>query len=135
MKSLVVDDEIICRKIFEKVLLKYGPCDSVKNGTEAIEAYKASLDNGCPYQLMILDVVMPDLHGGQVLQLIRDLEKEKGIPEIDKLRIIVTSAADTWFNREFVTKKLNFLYETYFIKSPDMNEFIEKIHELGFIID
>lgn len=135
MKSLVVDDEIICRKIFEKVLLQYGQCDAVKNGTEAIEAYKTSLDNNCPYQLMVLDIVMPDLHGGQVLKLIRELEQEKGIAEIDKIRVIITSATDTWFNREFVTKKLNFLYETYFIKSPDMNEFIEKIHDLGFIID
>jgi len=135
LKSLVVDDEIICRKIFEKVLSRYGQCDAVKNGNEAIEAYKTSLENECPYQLMVLDIIMPDLHGGQVLKQIRELEEERGISEIDKLRVIVTSATDSWFNREFVTKNLNFLYETYFIKSPDMNEFIEKIHDFGFIID
>jgi two-component system, chemotaxis family, chemotaxis protein CheY len=135
LKSLVVDDEIICRKIFEKVLIRYGQCDTVKNGKDAIEAYKTSLDNGCPYQLMVLDIVMPDLHGGQVLKLIRELEKERGISEIDKLRVIITSATDTWFNREFVTKNLNCIYETYFIKSPDMEEFIEKIYDLGFILD
>lgn len=135
MKSLVVDDEIICRKIFEKVLLKYGQCDTVNNGTDAIEAYKTSLDNECPYQLMVLDIVMPDLHGGQVLKLIREFEKERGISDIDKLRIIITTATDTWFSREFVKKNLNFIYESYFIKSPDMDEFIEKINDLGFVTD
>ena len=135
MKSLVVDDEIICRKIFEKVLSQYGSCDAVKNGNDAIEAYKTSLDNECPYQLMVLDIVMPDLHGGQVLSLIRDIEKEKGVSETDKLRVILTTATDTWFSREFVTKKLNFIYEAYFVKSPDINEFKDKIYDLGFVID
>lgn len=135
MKSIVVDDELICRKIFEKVLLQYGPCDTVKNGTEALEAYKTSLDNNCPYQLMVLDIILPDIHGGQVLKAIRDLEKGRGIDEIDKLRVIVTTATETWFSKGFVTKNLNFLYEAYFIKSPDMSEFIERIHDLGFVID
>lgn len=135
MKILVVDDERICREMFKKVLSRYGQCDDVKNGTEAIEAFKNSLDNENPYQLIILDIVLPDFHGGQVLKAIRGFERQKRIHEIDYVRIIFVSATHTWFNKEMVTQKLNPLYETYYIKSPDLNELVDKIHELGFIID
>lgn len=135
MKILIVDDERICREMFKRFLSRYGHCEDVKNGTEAIEAYKASLDSVCPYQLIILDIILPDLHGGQVLKVIREIEEQKGIDEIDKVRVIFASASHTWFNNELITKKLNPLYENYYIKSPDLNELVDKIHELGFIID
>jgi len=135
MKSIVVDDDKICGNIFKAELLKHGQCDFVDNGKSALEAYKESIEQGCPYQLMVLDIIMPDMDGGEVLRSIRRLESEKNIWEMDRLRVIITTAHDDWYNRKIIINKLNALYETYFIKSTDINEFMDKVHELGFILD
>lgn len=135
MKSIVVDDDKICGNIFKTELSKYGQCDFVNNGKDALEAYKKSMEEGNPYQLMVLDIIMPNMDGGEVLRSIRRLESEKNIWEMDRLRIIVATAYDDWYNRKIIIKNLNCLYETHFIKSSDMNEFIDKVHELGFILE
>lgn len=135
MKSIVVDDDKICGNIFKTELLKYGQCDFVDNGKSALEAYKESIEQGCPYQLMVLDIIMPEMDGGEVLRSIRRLEAEKNIWEMDRLRIIITTAFDDWYNRKIIISKLNPLYETHFIKSSDMIEFTDKVHELGFVLD
>ena len=135
MKSIVVDDDRICGNIIKIELSKYGQCDFVNNGKSALEAYKESIEQGCPYQLMTLDIIMPEMDGGEVLREIRRLESEKNIWEMDRLRVIITTAFDDWYNRKIIIKNLNPLYETYFIKTSNMNELIDKVHELGFVID
>ncbi len=135
MKSIVVDDDKICGNLFKAELSKYGSCDYVNNGRSAIEAYKLSMEQGCPYQLMVLDIIMPDMNGGEVLKEIRHLESEKNIWEMDRLRIIITTAFDDWYNRKIIIGKLNCLYETHFIKSSNMSEFLDRIHDLGFVLD
>lgn len=135
MKSIVVDDDKLCGNVFKAELSKYGQCDFVDNGQAALEAYKQSMEEGNPYQLMVLDIIMPGMDGGEVLRSIRRLESEKNIWEMDRLRIIITTAYDDWYNRKVIIKNLNCLYETYFIKSDNNEEFLEKVHELGFVID
>lgn len=135
MKSIVVDDDKICGNIFKTELLKFGQCDFVDNGKKAIEIYKESIEQGSPYQLMVLDIIMPDMDGGEVLRSIRRLESEKNIWEMDRLRVVITTAYDDWYNRKIIIKNLNPLYETYYIKSDNMHEFLDKIHELGFVVD
>lgn len=135
MKSIVVDDDLICRTIFQKQLLRYGQCDVAANGRDAIEAYKKAVAEGNPYQLMVLDILMPGISGKEVLENIRELEKQNGVMEIDKLRVIIITASDDWYNRGIVINKLDFMYENYFIKSNDFTEFKNKIADLGFVLD
>lgn len=135
IKSIVVDDDKICASTYKIEMSKYGHCDAVNSGSSAINAYKESIENNEPYKLMLLDVIMPEMDGGQVLNKIRELEKEKNIPEIDKLRVIVVSAHDDWYNRNIIMKKLNPSFESFLIKSPDFDELIDKILDLGFVLD
>lgn len=135
MKSIVVDDDKICGNIFKTELSKFGQCDFVDNGKTALEAYQQSIEQGVPYQLMVLDIIMPDMDGGEVLRSIRRIESEKNIWEMDRLRVVITTAYDDWYNRKIIISKLNCIYENYFIKSSDMNEFLDKVHELGFVLE
>jgi len=135
MKFLIVDDDRICAAMFKLVLSKYGACDIITNGPSAIKAYEESLENNSPYNLMILDIIMPDMHGGDALKLIRQIEEKRGIPEIDKLRVIVTTAFDDWYNRNVIINNLDFQYENYFLKSSDFDGLVEKIQDLGYILE
>lgn len=135
MKILIVEDDKVCANMYKIELSKFGQCDIVNDGKTALKTFKEALENGKPYQLMILDIVLPDIDGGEVLKIVRGIEEEIGIAYLDKLRIVVATAYDDWYNRKIIIDKLNYEYETFYIKSPDVNELIDKIIDLGFVLE
>jgi PleD family two-component response regulator len=63
MKFLIVDDEFVSRKKSQKILSQYGECDVALNGLEALNAYVRAHNENDPYNLIFLDIDMPDLNG------------------------------------------------------------------------
>lgn len=135
MKTLIVEDDRVCGNVFKLEMSKHGECQLVRTGEEALIVYKEALNNGVPFQLMLLDIILPGISGAEVLKLVREIEEERNINEIDKLRILITTAFDDWYNREIIIKKLNYEYENYYIKSSNIKELLDKISEMGFVID
>lgn len=124
MKILVVDDELVSRKKMQVIMEGIGECKAVESGAEAVAAFKSAWESWAPFDLITLDIVMPDMDGTEVLADIRQIETERNIPKDKKVTIfMVTSQSekDTIitcvqagcddfitkpFNRETVTKKL-----------------------------
>lgn len=77
MKVLVVDDVDYIRKSISKVLEDNNfQCDSCSNGKQAIEHMSAKT-----YDLIITDIMMPDMDGFEFLDYIRDgKEPQNRIP-------------------------------------------------------
>jgi two-component system chemotaxis response regulator CheY len=71
MRILIVDDDFISRKLLTRELRKLGPCDHASNGEAGLRAYKTALEKGAPYELILLDIVMPGMDGGELLRKIR----------------------------------------------------------------
>ncbi len=95
MKILVVDDELVSRKKMMKIIDSFGQCDGVKNGKAAISSVKKALETWKLYDLITLDISMPDISGTEVLHAIRELEEGRGLDEKEKAKIlIVTSHSD-----------------------------------------
>jgi CheY-like chemotaxis protein len=92
MKFLIVDDEFVSRKKAHKILSQYGECDVAINGLEALNAYVRAHNENDPYNLIFLDINMPDLNGPQVMTKIRQWEKTKGVVLSDAVKIIMMSA-------------------------------------------
>jgi PAS domain S-box-containing protein len=64
-KILVMDDQKMVRETAMSMLKKLGyKVDSAVNGKEAIEKYKAGMDNSEPYDAVILDLTIPGGMGG-----------------------------------------------------------------------
>lgn len=78
LRILISEDDPIGRRILELFLKPYGECVSAGRGDEALELYFAETDGERPFDIVLLDQVMPGLHGLEVLQAIRTYEKEKG---------------------------------------------------------
>ncbi|MDE6209800.1 MAG: response regulator [Lachnospiraceae bacterium] len=92
MKILLAEDDFATRKFMANFLSKYGECDVTVDGMEAIDAFMMALEDGEPYDLVCLDIMMPVMDGYQALVGIRNLEKERNIPEEEAAKIIMTTA-------------------------------------------
>ncbi len=92
MKILLAEDDFVTRKYMVSFLSKYGECDVTVDGMEAVDAFMMALEDGEPYDLICLDIMMPVMDGYQALVGIRNLEKERNIPEKDAVKVIMTTA-------------------------------------------
>ncbi len=89
MKFLLVDDEFSSRKNARKILSQYGECDVAVNGLEALNAFLRAHKDMDTYNLIFLDVDMPDFGGTEVLQKIRKWEASKDVTREDMARVIM----------------------------------------------
>ncbi len=95
MNILVVDDELVSQKKMMKILSGFGTCDGVKTGKSALRAVKTALENWQLYNLITLDVSMPDISGVDVLTAVRKMETDRGLTDEEKSKILmVTSHSD-----------------------------------------
>jgi two-component system, chemotaxis family, chemotaxis protein CheY len=95
MRILIVEDHVVSRFVLQKMLKNFGECDSVVNGKEAVIAFTMALEENKPYDMIFLDIMMPEMDGREALKLIRKKEKETGIPANNESKIIMITALDT----------------------------------------
>ena len=92
MKILIVEDDFVSRQLINKLLTPLGEVDCAANGNEAFTAVKMAIDNNQPYDLICLDIMMPEVDGIMVLKKIRQLEAQLGLNPETRSKIIMTSA-------------------------------------------
>jgi len=132
MKSLIVEDDFTARKLLQIHLSDFGPCFVAINGQEAVDAVKESLKNKDPYDLICLDIMMPQMDGLEALKIIRELENKHGIKGLQGVKVIMTTAKG---QSEDIFTAFNTGCEAYIIKPVRKNQLIEEIKNLGLIQD
>ena len=130
MKILLAEDEFLTRKFMTEILSKYGECDVTVDGSEAVDAFMMAYEDKEPYDLVCLDIMMPALDGYQTLKAIRDIEKEKGIPDDKRSKIIMTTALNEGRN---VTKAFELGCVAYAGKPIDQEKFENVLKKLDLI--
>ena len=130
MRILLAEDDFVTRKFMINFLSKYGDCDVTVDGMEAVDAFMMALEENEPYDLVCLDIMMPVMDGYQALIGIRNLEKEKGIPQDKAVKVIMATA----LNKEEHVKKAFDLGCTIYSGKPINNErFEQALKKLGLI--
>ena len=129
MKILVVDDELVSRKKMETILDKFGPCTGIATGTQALALFSRALDKGEGFELITLDISLPDMRGTEVLSRLREIEQEHNVREDGKAKVLmVTSHAD----QETVLLSIVAGCDDYIIKPFSKETMDEKIRKIGF---
>ena len=126
MKILIVEDEFTSRMQLKYFLEGHGNCDIAVNGTEAVEAYKMAMDSQKPYDLICLDIKLPDKSGHQVLNEIREMEKQKGVPLDRLVKIFMTTALANIRN---VSDAYRGLCDDYLTKPIEKELLTDKLRE------
>lgn len=132
MRILIAEDDYVSRKFMLKFLSKYGDCDVTVDGMEAIEAFLMALEEKRYYDLVCLDIMMPQIDGIKALKTIRKLELERGIQEGDRAKIIMTTALNA---TDEVFDSFESGSEAYSVKPIDTDKFMEVLVKLGLLTE
>jgi two-component system, chemotaxis family, chemotaxis protein CheY len=93
MKILIVEDDSMSREVMLSTFSPMGTCDEAANGAEAVAAFLAAYESGNPYNIVMLDIAMPVMNGQEALVAMRRIEKDRNVPERERIRIIMTSSS------------------------------------------
>lgn len=128
MKTLVVDDDQVSRSKLEAIMSIYGPCESAGGGVEAVEIFENALKEDSPFDLVALDIKMPDKDGTETLLDMRGLEEECKIPTDDRATIImVTGLSD----RDSLITCVQAGCNDYVVKPFDRKIMSKKLQKFG----
>lgn len=130
MKILIAEDDFTSRWMLQEILKKYGPIDVAVNGREAVEAVRGALGSSEPYDLICLDIMMPEMDGQEALRKIREVEEVFGIISSTGSKIIMTTALGDPQN---VIGAFKGLCDAYIRKPIEKDKLIEEIVKLGLI--
>lgn len=130
MKTLIVEDDFMSRRLLQKILSPYGSCDIAVDGKESVEAFRLALEENQPYDLICLDIMMPKMDGQEVLREIRKIEVEKSIHGLRGAKIIMTTALGDKGN---IMKAFKEQCEAYLVKPIDRKKLLKEIRNLGLL--
>jgi len=130
MKSLVVDDDFFSRRILQTILSGYGEAHVAVDGKEALFAFEQSLAEEAPYDVICLDIMMPEIDGLGVLKKIREIEEKKGIFGNDGAKIIMTTALD---DSDSIKMAFREQCESYLIKPISKTKLAKILTEFNLI--
>jgi two-component system chemotaxis response regulator CheY len=129
MKFLIAEDDAAGAKILILVLSEYGQVDWVADGTLALEAFHAAWEEGEPYDVIFLDIMMPGSSGQDVLDRIRENERERGLPPMREVKVVMTTVLDDMGN---VNRAFYQGGATAYLVKPIMREnVVEELRKLG----
>ncbi len=129
MKILVVDDEMVSREKMKMIMGHFGECDAVESGADAMEKFVSAWNSWSPYDLISLDVQMPEMDGVEVLNRIRGMEREKNVPENKRVKVVMVTARS---DKDTIMTSIQAGCNDYVVKPFDKTIVAKKLTKLGF---
>lgn len=128
MRILVVDDELVSREKMKHIMSSLGECDEVESGQDALKAFLDARIDGKQYDLITLDISMPEMDGTEVLGRIRTLEKEDGTPREGQVRIMMVTGSS---EKDTILSCIKAGCNDYIMKPFDKQTVIKKLVDSG----
>jgi two-component system chemotaxis response regulator CheY len=130
MRILIAEDDMASRVFMKNFLSRYGDCDIATDGLETIDAFLLALKEEHPYDLICMDIMMPKLDGLKALQAVRDIEKQKGIEDEKRVKVVMTTALN---DKHTIMTANKIGCEAYAWKPIEIDRFISIMEDIGLI--
>lgn len=129
MRILIVDDDVTSGLVMQKMLARYGDTTIAADGRQALNVFKEHILKREPFDLMFLDIMLPEMDGQEVLKNIREFELQNAILGTDGIKIIMTTALDD--NKNIMTA-FRSQCEGYLVKPISLTKIKSQMQTLGF---
>jgi len=130
MRTLIVEDDFTSRLLLQTFLARYGECHVAMNGNEAVEAFRLSQQSGNRYDLICMDIMMPEMDGQEAVLKIRQLEEAAGVMSTSGSKIVMITALDDVKN---VVKSFKSLCDAYIFKPVDTAKLLQQLRALALV--
>ncbi|MFP4562250.1 MAG: response regulator [Spirochaetia bacterium] len=129
LRILVVEDDFVTRHLEISLMRDFGECEVAVDGKEAVSAFELRTIEGRPYDLILLDIMIPEMDGHGVLKRIREFEDERGIREIDRTKVIIISGLRDMGN---ISRSFRGQTDSYIVKPITKKKIERELSRLGF---
>jgi two-component system, chemotaxis family, chemotaxis protein CheY len=130
MRTLIVEDDFTNRLVLQTYLARFGECQVAENGRQAVEEFCRSRQNGKAYDLICMDIMMPEMDGQEAVRQIRALEEAGGTFSTAGVKIIMVTALDDIKN---VFSSFKALCDVYLFKPIDTEKLFAHLKSLDLI--
>ena len=95
MRILIVDDDESIVLYLQTVLAPFAGCDGAASGEDGVFLFRQAHAGGAPYDVVMMDILMPGMDGHDAAETMRALERERDIPARDAFKLVmITSLVD-----------------------------------------
>lgn len=128
-RILIVEDDFVSRNLLTRLVQGFGSVDCAVDGQEAVDAFTGTFAAGKPYDLVLLDIMMPSKDGQTVLKEIREYESLKGVIPPDGCKVVMITALSDAKN---VMAAFRNQCEGYITKPYEAEILKKQLETLGF---
>jgi two-component system chemotaxis response regulator CheY len=130
MRTLIVEDDFTSRLLLQTCLDRFGECHVAENGKQAVEEFRRSKQNGPAYDLICMDIMMPEMDGKEAVRQIRAVEEAGGTLSTTGVKIVMVTALD---DMKSVFSSFKALCDAYLFKPIDTDQLLGHLKSLGLI--
>lgn len=133
MKCLIVENDSISIQVLKGLISRYVIASDIAiNGQEGIDLFLQAHESNSPYDLILMDIMMPGINGLQSVLTIREKEALMNVSFMQRVKIIMITVLD---DPRTVMKAL---YEsdanTYLVKPIRLQELEDALRKLKLIV-
>lgn len=128
MRILVVDDEFVALTKMTTLLKPYGECDAATCARQAMEMFTKALGRVHPYDLVAIDIQMPDGNGLSLLRAMCEQESRNGGRRAKKIVVSGVASADN------VARAAASRCDAFLVKPVKKEALVNKLIELKCIV-
>jgi len=130
LRTLVVEDDCASRLLLQTFLKQYGICDVAGNGREAVDKVRFALERSQKYDLVCMDIMMPELDGRDAVRQIRALELASSVLSTSISKIIMTTVVD---DAQEVFRCFRESCDAYLLKPIDLTRLLSQMKSFQLV--
>jgi two-component system, chemotaxis family, chemotaxis protein CheY len=130
VKSLIVEDELLSRSLLAEILRPFGAAQIAVDGRGAVEAVRTAIETHRPFELICLDIQLPEMDGIAALKEIRLEENRAGTDPPVRAKVLMTTSASA---KETVVRAIEAGCDGYMLKPYEPDRVVQQLRDFGLI--